>query len=99
MHDTLVQALAQIFGREVLAGLPPDRRTTGGLTMPPPSALPAVEAPSTGMSTPTTLSALIAEMQAAYQRGEAALKEGDWAKFGQEQKRIKELLDKLSKMK
>ena len=38
-------------------------------------------------------------MAAAYDRGNAALKEGDWAKFGAEQKRIKELLDKLRTIK
>jgi uncharacterized membrane protein (UPF0182 family) len=101
MHDTLVQALAQIFGREVLAGLPPDRKTSGGLTMPPAAAVAQVEAPSPGAgpTIPTTSAALIAEMLASYERGDKALREGDLGKYQQEMKRIKDLLDKLSKNK
>ena len=100
MAETLVQALAQIFGREVLTGLPPDRRTSGGLTMPPPSELTPVEVPAPGAAAlPTTTVALIAEMQAAYERGDKAMREGDLGRYQQEMKRIKELLDKLAKNK
>jgi len=99
MGETLVQALAQIFGREVLAGVPPDRKTSGGLTMPPPSAQTPVEAPAPGAALPTTTVALISEMQAAYERGEKAMRDGDLGKYQQEMKRIKELLDKLGKIK
>ena len=101
MAETLVQALAEIFGRQVLTGLASDRRTSAGSELPviPATPMAPVEAPSAGAAPPPTMATLIAEMSSAYERGQAALKAGDFAKYGEEMKRLKELLDKLSKIK
>jgi uncharacterized membrane protein (UPF0182 family) len=54
--------------------------------------------PSPGVVTPggSTVAALIAQAQSAYDDGQAALKSGDFAAYGEAQKRLKAALDQLA---
>ena len=82
MEPTLEAALARIFGGHVRGDEPPGR--------------PAVERPAAPGSAPTTaITAGVQRAWEAWQRGQEALRKGDWATYGQEQKRIEEALRQL----
>ncbi len=84
MEDTLDQALIALFG-----GTSAARRETS-------TAGP--ETPPTGAAAPvgTQLQALISEAQRHYQNAVAAQREGDWARYGDEIRRLGEVLTRLS---
>ena len=82
MEPTLEAALARIFGGHVRGDEPPGR--------------PAAERPAAPGSAPTTaIAAGVQRAWEAWQRGQEALRKGDWATYGQEQKRIEEALRQL----
>jgi len=82
MEPTLEAALARIFGGHVRGDEPPGR--------------PAAERPAAPGSAPTTaITAGVQRAWEAWQRGQEALRKGDWATYGQEQKRIEEALRQL----
>jgi hypothetical protein len=82
MEPTLEAALARIFGGRVRGDEPPGR--------------PAAERPAAPGSAPTTaIAAGVQRAWEAWQRGQEALRKGDWATYGQEQKRIEEALRQL----
>ncbi|HEY5726455.1 MAG TPA: UPF0182 family protein, partial [Methylomirabilota bacterium] len=82
MEPTLEAALARIFGGRVRGDEPPDRQAER------PSAAPG--------SAPTAAIAVgVQRAWEAWQRGQEALRKGDWAAYGQEQKRIEEALRSL----
>ena len=84
MEPTLELALARLFG-ERGAAPPPDK--------------PAPSPPPTGPAEPgaatASLAALAAEAQAAYQRALDAQRAGDWAKYGEEIRRLGEILGRM----
>jgi uncharacterized membrane protein (UPF0182 family) len=83
MEATLEAALARIFGGRVRGDEPPGR--------------PAGERPAApGVSAPTAaITAGVQRAWEAWQRGQEALRKGDWATYGQEQKRVEEALRQL----
>ncbi|HEX9749571.1 MAG TPA: UPF0182 family protein [Methylomirabilota bacterium] len=82
MEATLEAALARIFGGRVRGDEPAGR--------------PAAERPGAPGSAPTTaIAAGVQRAWEAWQRGQEALRKGDWATYGQEQKRIEEALRSL----
>ena len=82
MESTLEAALARIFGGRVRGDEPPGR--------------PTAERPATPGSAPAAaISAGVQRAWEAWQRGQEALRKGDWASYGQEQKRIEEALRQL----
>ena len=83
MEETLDEALGRLFAR---ADAPP----------PPPSSSAAVETPRT---VPEGIEALAAQARQHYARAIQAQREGNWALYGEEIKRLGEVLDKLSKAK
>ena len=104
MEETLDRAIDRIFppgsGSRPIAGLP----TLGPLPASPVSqealAAPSMAGPSTTPVAPgatATTAELAAEARAAYQRAIEAQRAGDWAKYGEEVKRLGELLDRLAK--
>jgi uncharacterized membrane protein (UPF0182 family) len=100
MAETLTLALAQIFGREVLAGLPPDRRTSAGLAAAPrPGMTPVtpVESPLPPLTPAASMNELVVQALAAYDRAQQALKEGDLGRYQQEMRRVGELLQKMKR--
>jgi uncharacterized membrane protein (UPF0182 family) len=97
MAETLTLGLVQIFGPSLLTGLAPDRMDGGqtGLpaVLPTPGVTPAPQRPP--QPGDTGADGLIRELQARYERMIAAQKAGDWATYGEEQKALGELLDRL----
>jgi uncharacterized membrane protein (UPF0182 family) len=99
MEPTLEGGLARLFGAapplpprdEGAAGAPgapsaPGAPAPGALGAPAPGAPGAPSAPGP---------ALLAEAQATYERAIAAQKAGDWAKYGEEIRRLGEILAKM----
>jgi uncharacterized protein len=81
MEPTLEAALARIFGARVRGDEAP-------------SARPAERAPAPP-SLGAAVSAGVQRAWEAWQRGQDALRRGDWAAYGQEQKRLEETLRAL----
>jgi len=97
MKETLTRALVEIFGPSVASALEPDRlENTATSIIESTSTMPdAVES----VPADATLSQLAAEASAAYDRGQKAQREGDWAKYGEEMKLLRELLDRMNAIK
>jgi uncharacterized membrane protein (UPF0182 family) len=107
MRETLKQAMIQIFGPSVERALSPDQ--FDGTTMPvavAPGEDPDVETPAAPATPPppgagpgATLSQLAAEASAAFERALTAQRAGDWARYGEEMKRVQALLDRMKTLK
>ena len=100
MGETLNQALIQIFGRSIASSLAPDRleSVTSGLTAPMPTP------PGTTAEEPTTtatqsLADLASQANLHMERANKALKDGDLATFGEEYKKLSEIIQAMGKMK
>jgi len=85
MEATLEQSLARIFGGRA-GPAPPAPQATAG-TAPAPGAAPAL--------TPADRAAIQRAFD-AFTRSQEALRRGDWATYGAEQKRLEETLRSLS---
>jgi len=82
MEPTLEAALARIFGARVRGDEPVGR----------PAERPAAAA---GSAPTAAIAAGVQRAWEAWQRGQEALRKGDWATYGQEQKRIEDALRAL----
>ena len=89
MEPTLDQAIARLFGQGDLAAAP--ARPPATTTAPPPAS---GETPSPGFDS-AAWERLATEARDTYQRALAAQKAGDWAKYGEEIRRLGELLDRM----
>jgi hypothetical protein len=89
MEPTLDQAIARLFGQtERAAPLPAG--TPGAPVAPPPAGAP----PQAGLDA-ATWERLGADARDTYQRALEAQRAGDWAKYGEEIKRLGELLERM----
>ncbi|HSE02676.1 MAG TPA: UPF0182 family protein [Methylomirabilota bacterium] len=84
MEPTLEAALARIFGARVRGDEQAARPAERGAGAPAPGSAPGA-----------AISAGVQRAWEAWQRGQEALRKGDWATYGQEQKRIEEALRQL----
>jgi uncharacterized membrane protein (UPF0182 family) len=111
MESTLEDSLAVIFGErapttpEVVLppeGTPPAEGEAPGLEGTPGAvATPLIEATPTPVPAPTpvgNVADLVREAQAAYDRAQAALRQGDFATYGEELDRLKAALDRLAEL-
>lgn len=97
MAETLTRALVQIFDRSVAAALAPDRLDdTATSIVRSTDAMPDV---GTAVPMDATLDELAAEAQSAMERADTAMKEGDWAAYGEAQKRLREVITAMRKKK
>jgi uncharacterized membrane protein (UPF0182 family) len=87
MEPTLDQAITRLFGQSDRAQPPKPAATT--------EATEAAATPSTAAS----FERLAADAREAYQRAIEAQRAGDWAKYGEEIKRLGELLERLKQQK
>jgi uncharacterized membrane protein (UPF0182 family) len=93
MAETLKLALVQIFGPSIEPALPTDR-LQGAAT----SVVRATEDTPAGLPIPSTAAPSdAAEAKAHYERAQKALRDGDWALFGEELKKVGELLDRMNR--
>ena len=86
MEETLDQAIDRLFP----AG---DRRATERPASAPASAAPTGPAPA---APPSDVAALAAQARAHYERALQAQREGDWALYGEEIRKLGEVLKKMS---
>jgi uncharacterized membrane protein (UPF0182 family) len=106
MAETLRQALIQIFGRDVATALQPDRLESAATSVVPSkismadilagSAAPGAAAAN---EQPASLTELAAEAQTHLDRADKALREGDWATYGEEMKKVRETVARMTKFK
>jgi uncharacterized membrane protein (UPF0182 family) len=97
MAETLVQALAKVFGPQVATALAPDRLASSAT-----SVVQTVEAPEEidstigGVTPPPavnmTLQSLAAEAQKHLEAASAAQRAGDWARYGEELKQLESVI-------
>ncbi len=95
MEETLNQGLVEIFGRSVASALTPDllQVTEGGV--PVETAPPSAEA---AVSVSPDLAALAQEANDHFERAAAAQRAGDWALYGEEMKKLGEVLAQMEKI-
>jgi uncharacterized membrane protein (UPF0182 family) len=101
MAETLNKGLVQIFGRAVAAALTPDVRDAapGDLFVAPGAgAVPAATVPVDPVMA-TDLAALAAQANTHFERATAAQREGNWALYGEEMKKLGEVLTQMDKIK
>ena len=89
MEETLEASLARIFGSEAPATQQADGKTAA-------SALPGEPPPATPASDPQ---ALAAQAKQIYDRAIQAQREGDWARYGEEIKRLGAVLEQMQRQK
>jgi uncharacterized membrane protein (UPF0182 family) len=91
MAETLVQALARIFGPQVATALAPDRLASSATSVVQTvEAAAEVAADATGQApaVPAALQSLAAEAQKHLEAASAAQRAGDWALYGEELKKL-----------
>ena len=93
MEGTLNEGLIRIFGRSVATGLSPDLRVETGAGLPVVTA--AVE-PILPVS--SDLAALAAQANDHFERASAAQRSGDWALYGEEMKKLGDVLAQMDKI-
>ena len=102
MAETLTQGLVEIFGRSVATALSPDRRVDAGTGVPG-AQVPIVAPPGTGAGVTGAVDAAFVNLaeQAAghFERATAAQREGNWALYGEEMKKLGDVLAQLEKIK
>ena len=90
MERTLEAGLARIFGGPAAAPPKPPSEPEGAASLG--KATPSAPGAPSGSETAATLAA---DARAAYDRAIAAQKAGDWAKYGEELKRLGEILSRM----
>jgi uncharacterized membrane protein (UPF0182 family) len=98
MAETLNQGLVQIFGRSVATALTPDLRMVSDGDQP--VTPPAAEAPAPGAAAPMSadLAALAVRANDHYEAASAAQRAGNWALYGEEMKKLGEVLAQMEKI-
>jgi uncharacterized protein len=90
MQETLEAGLAELFGGKV----PPSATGTQTTAAPADPGQPLAEGAPRPAASPE-LSGLAAEAQAHYERAVAAQKAGDWATYGEELRRLGQVLERM----
>ena len=92
MEPTLEQAIARLFGQSDRAPAPTTTRAADAKTATPPPA--AGTTPPAGFDS-AAWERMATEARDTYQRALEAQKAGDWAKYGEEIRRLGELLERM----
>ena len=109
MAETLTQALARIFGQSVTSALAPDQLASSatsvvetvldaGVAVPAPTAPGAVRGGGPGVPAQTenpAIAALAAEAKTHFDNAQAAQRAGDWALYGEELKKLEDVLTRM----
>jgi len=98
MAETLTRALGSIFGRGIESALAPDQ-----LAGPGPVPVAAVE-PAEALVVPESapmaggpVASLAAEAQEHLDNADSAMRAGDWARYGEEMRRLREVISRMPK--
>ncbi len=100
MAETLTRALAKVFGPSITASLAQDRLSKDATSV---IETPVDEATGTSPAatgvTNQTVASLVAEMKAHWDAADKALTKSDFATYGAEMKKAREILEQLDKIK
>jgi uncharacterized membrane protein (UPF0182 family) len=103
MAETLTRALARIFGASITAALAPDRLPGSATSVIETPAEAANAANPASTQTPeaagATVTALVAEMRGHWDAADKALRAGDFATYGAEMKKARDVLERLERIK
>jgi uncharacterized membrane protein (UPF0182 family) len=97
MAETLNQALMQIFGRSIGSALAPDRLQSSATSVVQASSEIPDVVPGEPMN--ETMTELAAEAKTHFDRALKAQRDGDWATYGDEIKKVSDVLDRMNKIK
>jgi uncharacterized protein len=96
MAETLQQALSQVFSAEAGRGRPDVAGDDAA--DPPAGGQPTAAAPDAGVKPGATLADLAAQANAHFTRAMAAQRQGNWALYGEEQEKLRQVLEAMSRM-
>jgi uncharacterized membrane protein (UPF0182 family) len=106
MAETLVQALGEIFGRELNKALAPDRLASSATSVvftepevpepPDEPGMPGKPKPAAGAGAEANMAALAAQAETHFQRAEAAMKAGDLTLWAEEIAEAREIVRKMA---
>ncbi|HQX81203.1 MAG TPA: UPF0182 family protein [Vicinamibacterales bacterium] len=96
MAETLNQGLVQIFGRSVATALSPDVRMVDDVEPVVPGG--GVATPTPVVGAPPDLAALAVLANSHFERATVAQREGNWALYGEEMKKLGEVLAQMDKI-
>jgi uncharacterized membrane protein (UPF0182 family) len=102
MAETLTGALGQLFGRAITASLAPDQlpgTATSVVEAPPDLDLPAGPAEPAPVEATETHAALAARAKEHRDNMDRALREGDWALFGEEMAKLFDVIERMQQVK
>ena len=97
MAETLTQALVEIFGRSVASALAPDRLESSATSVVQTAPIVPDLLPAPGAEAPTDSATVTLAEQARqhYERMTKAQRDGDWALYGEELKKLGDVLNQL----
>ncbi|MEO7189628.1 MAG: UPF0182 family protein [Vicinamibacterales bacterium] len=96
MADTLTQALVEIFGRSIAAALAPDQLASDATSIVQTSPVMAPVAGTT--ETPAadeTLKSLATDASTHYDNAQKAIRAGDWSTYGDEMRKLQDVLQRM----
>ena len=104
MADTLTQALVEIFGRTVAAGLAPDQLSSDATSV---VQTPVDEGPAVtgvagvpaGEPPADSLKSLAADAQSHMENAQKAIREGNWAAYGEEMRKLQDVIGRMQTVK
>ncbi len=103
MEPTLSRAIDVLFGRATPSGLDSSGATPAGppsTATPTATVSPAAPTPTPGASPelPKDVASLVAEAAQSYERAQTLLRAGDFAGYGAENERLKQILNRLGQL-
>ncbi len=97
MDVTLTAALAQIFGRGIVAGLAPDQFSSSATSVVMTADVPGPEMVPLPASREVAPADMAAELKKHSDAMDRALRAGDWTTFGEELKELQAAIEKMQK--
>jgi uncharacterized membrane protein (UPF0182 family) len=98
MAETLPLGLVQIFGPSVAPALAADARAVAGAEPAPPGAGPTPSTPGLPSPAARSIADLAAEASRHFDLARQALRDGDWARYGDEMRRVEEILAEIRRI-
>ncbi|MEX2270324.1 MAG: UPF0182 family protein [Vicinamibacterales bacterium] len=98
MAETLPQALSQVFSTDSPAVRAARGAAQAEAEGAPPPSTPAATRPDAGLRAGATLAELAAQANAHFTRATAAQREGNWALYGQEMEKLRQVLAAMAKL-
>ncbi len=99
MAETFRTAMIQLFGHDVANILPLDQLASNATSVVQSTPATSESVAKPVSDEPQSLEELAAEAQSHFDKADKAQREGDWAKYGDEMKSLKDVIAKMNKIK